>query len=95
MHPAAHGASRRCHHAAEEPRPLRNSIYQLVFRGELDARYQHLFTTVLFGRVRDDAQLYGFIERLAELGLELLSVQKVSSGTDHESEHRREPGGQD
>ncbi len=35
-------------------------------------------TTVLSGRVRDDSQLYGFIERISELGLELLMVQRLS-----------------
>jgi len=50
-------------------------------RGELDAHYRYLFggldltpaagTTVLLGPVRDDAELYGFLERIAELGLEL------------------------
>ena len=68
---------------------MRNSTYRLVVRGELGARYRYLFnglelthaagTTVLSGRIRDDAQLYGFIERIAELGLELLSVQNMSS----------------
>ena len=33
-------------------------------------------TTVLVGRVRDRAQLYGLIERIEELGLELLSLQQ-------------------
>ena len=65
---------------------MRDATYRLVVRGELDARFAYLFdglqmkrvagTTVLCGGVRDDAELYGFIERLAELGLELVSVQQ-------------------
>ena len=67
---------------------MKDAPYRLVLAGELDARYIHLFngmqlshveeTTVLSGRVRDDSQLYGFIERIAELGLELLMVQRLS-----------------
>ena len=66
----------------------RGAPYELVIRGELDARYGYLFegmrmehvagTTVLTGRVRDQAQLYGFIGRMEELGLELLSLQKTN-----------------
>jgi hypothetical protein len=65
---------------------MRNATYRLVIDGELDDRFAYLFngmtlsqvegTTVLSGQVRDEAQLYGFIERIAELGLELLSVQR-------------------
>jgi uncharacterized protein (UPF0335 family) len=38
-------------------------------------------TTVLTGRVIDQAQLHGFIERIEELGLELLSVEQRSEPT--------------
>ena len=63
-----------------------DASYQLVVRGELDEKYGHLFegmqmarvggTTVIAGRVRDQAELHGLIERIEELGLELLSVQQ-------------------
>ena len=65
----------------------RITSYRLVVRGELDARFAYLFegmqmecvtgTTVLTGPVRDRAQLHGFIERIEELGLELVSVQQI------------------
>jgi hypothetical protein len=73
-----------------------HATYQLVVRGELDDRYGSLFdgmdmeldegTTVLTGSVRDQAVLHGFIERIEELGLELLSVQQVATnpGSAHE-----------
>jgi hypothetical protein len=58
-----------------------------VVRGELDPRFAYLFngmgmerhegTTVLEGQVRDQAQLHGFIERIHELGFELLSFEQV------------------
>jgi hypothetical protein len=66
---------------------MRDTEYRLKVRGELDRRYAYLFSgmqmsrdegdTVLSGRVRDDAQLHRFLERIAELRLELLSVQQV------------------
>jgi hypothetical protein len=61
--------------------------YRIVVRGELDPRFAYLFngmgmerhegTTVLEGQVRDPAQLHGFIARIQELGLELLSVEQT------------------
>ena len=61
--------------------------YRLVVRGELDVRFAYLFdgmqmecvagTTVLTGRVIDQAQLHGFIERFEELGLELITVEQM------------------
>jgi hypothetical protein len=65
------------------------ATYQLVIRGELDERFGFLFdgmqmkrtenTTVLEGAVPDQAKLMGFIERIDELGFELLSVQQVTT----------------
>jgi hypothetical protein len=64
-----------------------DAVYQLVIRGELDERFGFLFegmqmkraenTTVLEGTVPDQAKLMGFIERIDELGFELLSMQQV------------------
>jgi hypothetical protein len=66
---------------------VRNATYQLVVRGELDTRFELVFTgmelsqvegtTVMTGKVRDDAELYGLVERIAELGLELVSIQQL------------------
>jgi hypothetical protein len=73
------------------------ATYQLVVRGELDERYGYLFdgmemerthgTTAITGSVPDQAKLHGLIERIEELGLELLSVQQVTTsqpGSRHE-----------
>ena len=67
----------------------RGATYQLVIRGELDERFAYLFegmhmertegTTVFAGSVRDQAMLHGLIERIEELGLELLSVQQIAT----------------
>jgi hypothetical protein len=63
--------------------------YTIVVRGELDPRFAPLFNgmemgrtggkTVIKGRVVDQAQLHGFIERCEELGLELLSVEQTQA----------------
>ena len=65
---------------------MKAAAYRLVVRGELDPRFAYLFdgmkmesiegTTVIAGDVVDQAQLHGYIERIEELGLELLSVQQ-------------------
>jgi hypothetical protein len=61
--------------------------YELVVRGELGDRFGVLFegmriaradgTTVLTGEVRDQAHLHGLIERISELGIELVSVNPI------------------
>jgi hypothetical protein len=63
------------------------TAYRIVVRGELDDRFAYLFngmemhcadgTTALTGSVVDQAQLHGFIERLEELALELVSVEQI------------------
>ena len=69
--------------------PTRDATYQLVIAGELDDRYGFFFEgmqmkrtlgmTVLEGRVRDQAHLFGVIERIEELGLELVSVTQADT----------------
>jgi hypothetical protein len=59
----------------------------MVVRGELDDRFAYLFngldferisgTTVLSGSVADQAQLHGYIARVGELGLELVSIKQT------------------
>ncbi len=65
--------------------------YRLVLRGELGDSFGVLFdgmqlerlagTTVLTGDVADQAHLVGLIERVQELGVELVSVNP-DHGTD-------------
>jgi hypothetical protein len=40
-------------------------------------------TTVLAGSIVDQAGLHGVITRIRDLGLPLLSVQRIGSGTEH------------
>jgi hypothetical protein len=73
---------------AMESRATRGGTYRLVVRGELDGRFAYLFnglelervagTTVLSGDVVDQAQLHGYIARLEELGLELVSIRQTA-----------------
>jgi hypothetical protein len=80
--------------------PVRHAIYQLVVRGELEERHGFLFegmdmkrtegTTIIAGPVRDQAQLHGLIERIEELGLELVSVQQVATSPSGSEQERDE-----
>lgn len=70
----------------------RAAEYRLVVRGELDDRFAYLFngldfervsgTTVLSGQVIDQAQLHGYIARVEELGLELVSIKQTGKPKD-------------
>jgi len=68
------------------------SRYRIVLRGRLSEHFESAFDgmtlehgpnlTVLVGDVRDQAQLYGLLDRLQEFGIELLAVEpaNVSDG---------------
>ena len=70
--------------------------YRLVLRGELGEPFSFLFegmkmdrvagSTVLTGRVIDQAHLHGLIQRTQELGLELISLQPADEGPDEPDE---------
>lgn len=65
--------------------------YEIVVRGRLTDRFESQFegvtleprrgTTALHGELADQAQLYGLIDRLRDLGLELVSVDAPGVGT--------------
>jgi len=64
--------------------PAQSHRYRLVLRGELGDSFGILFegmqlqqiagTTVMTGQVTDQAHLVGLIERIQDLGVELVSV---------------------
>jgi hypothetical protein len=70
----------------------RGKRYRLILRGELGEPFGFLFegmqldrfagTTVLTGDVIDQAHLHGLLERIRELGLELVSVTPSDEETD-------------
>jgi hypothetical protein len=63
-------------------------LYRIVVRSELGDRYASAFEgmrmemrdrqTILTGEVKDQPHLFGILERLNGLGLELLSVEALS-----------------
>jgi hypothetical protein len=66
--------------------------YEFVLRGEIGDRFSVLFEgmqlqritghTVLTGAIVDQAQLFGVIERIQELGVELVSVKPIDHPTE-------------
>lgn len=66
--------------------------YEIVVRGRLSSRYESAFDgarlvprngqTTLCAKLVDQAQLYGLLNRLRDLGLELVSVNQASETDD-------------
>ena len=66
----------------------KGTVYRIVVRSELSDRYALAFEgikmqtkdgdTILTGEVKDQPHLFGILDRLNSLGLELLSVQAFS-----------------
>jgi outer membrane PBP1 activator LpoA protein len=66
----------------------KSKVYRIVVRSELGDRYASAFEgmrmearegqTILTGEVEDQAHLFGILQRLNGLGLELLSVEVLS-----------------
>ena len=69
--------------------------YRIVVRSELSERYAGAFEememetnsglTVLTGKIIDQPHLYGILDRLSGMGLELLSVQCLPEGTQEDA----------
>ena len=75
------------------------AVYRVVVEGQLGPRYETLFEgmrleqvgeqTVIVGTVTDQSHLQGLLERIARMGLELVSVvrepgpQPQVNGTEH------------
>ena len=63
-------------------------VYRIVARSELSERYASAFEgmhmetedgrTILTGEVKDQPHLFGILQRINGLGMELLSVQALS-----------------
>ena len=78
----------------------RGRVYRIVVRSELDNIYAAAFEgmemkarngdTVLTGRIIDQPQLYGILERINGLGLELLSVEALPDDASPSAEGNRE-----
>lgn len=68
--------------------------YEIRLRGRLDAHwtawfdgssvsYEHDGTTLISGPVADQAALHGLLQRVRDLGLPLVSVERVDGDIDH------------
>ena len=65
------------------------SRYRIVLRGRLSESFETAFEgmalergpnqTVLVGEVRDQAQLYGLLDRLRDFGIELVAVEPAGA----------------
>ena len=82
----------------------RGRRYRIVLRGELGDPFGFLFegmqmqrlagTTVLTGKVADQAHLVGLIQRTQELGLELVSIYQDEGTDSGAADPGAEPGWQ-
>ena len=82
---------------AEPPDPERLVRYEIRVRGLLDSGWSDWFEglevssdapgqTLIAGPVVDQAALHGLLARIRDLGLPLLSVQRISPGPEPEEE---------
>jgi hypothetical protein len=77
------------------------TIYRIVVRSELGQRYAVAFegmememkegVTVLTGEIIDQPHLYGILDRINGLGLQLLSVQAMPEDAHPGTGGKREP----
>jgi len=76
------------------------TVYRIVVRSELSERYAVAFegmqmeardgVTVLTGKIIDQPHLYGILDRINGLGLELLSVEALPDAVLSGPESKRE-----
>ena len=76
------------------------TVYRIVVRSELSDKYAVAFegmemeakggTTVLTGKIIDQPHLYGILQRINALGLELLSVEVLPDAVLSGPESKRE-----
>ena len=79
----------------------RRTLYRIVVRSELNGRYALAFegmemeakggVTVLTGEIVDQPQLFGILDRINGLGLELLSVEALPEGAHSSVREERVP----
>ena len=79
----------------------KGTVYRIVMRKVLSDRYAVAFegmeietrdgNTILTGKIIDQPHLYGILDRINGLGLELLSVQALPNNTHPDAEENRKP----
>jgi hypothetical protein len=77
------------------------TVYRIVVRSELSDRYAVAFEgmkmetkdgeTILTGEIIDQPHLFGILDRINGLGLELLSVRALPEDAHPSAERNREP----
>src|SRR5215211_8484282 len=75
-------------------------VYRVVVRSKLSERYAAAFEgmkmetkdgeTILIGEIRDQPHLFGILDRINGLGLQLLSVQALPDDAHSNAEGQRE-----
>ena len=68
---------------------MATSRYRIILRGRLSERFESAFDgmalesgpnqTVLVGDIRDQAHLYGLLDRLRDFGIELIAVESAGA----------------
>src|ERR1700746_4068396 len=76
--------------------------YRIVLRGRLAERFEPAFDgmvlepghgqTVLVGEIRDQAHLYGLLDRLRDFGIDLVAVEPEVSRATPQPRGRERPG---
>ena len=79
----------------------KGTVYRIVMRSELSDKYAVAFEgmemetkngdTILTGKIIDQPHLFGILDRINGLGLELLSVQALRNDTHPDAEENRKP----
>ncbi|GAC1350357.1 MAG: hypothetical protein NVSMB27_32100 [Ktedonobacteraceae bacterium] len=79
-----------------ESEHVRHEVYQIIIKGHLDPEWSDWFDgltitmvdngeTILSGPIVDQTALHGVLIKIRDLGLPLLSLVRIESGREHES----------
>lgn len=89
-----------------ESEHVRQEIYQIIVKGHLDSEWSDWFDeltitlvdsgeTILTGPLADQTALHGVLIKIRDLGLPLLSLTRIETGRENESNplvHQEEEG---
>lgn len=87
------------HESRQKKEPNRPTVYQIRLKGHLDDQWADWFggltitlkedgTTLLTGPVVDQSGLFGLLKKVRDLGLPLVSIDCVESGTEDRSKNK-------